>query len=170
MVQNQSDQQEPRVEPQLLSPNLEIIRLRHLEVLPAKNRLVEDVRLQQKPGLAGPHVLAEIQLANPAGDLTNLPPLQAGLDELLPVLLLELPEPHVGLERLVEQVALGGASFVRREVADAGILLVRGLHQSAEGPPSRVVAVLRHAAGKSKLNTAPRSLAQLRLAQIENGK
>uniref|UniRef100_A0A2P2QQY9 Uncharacterized protein n=1 Tax=Rhizophora mucronata TaxID=61149 RepID=A0A2P2QQY9_RHIMU len=97
-----------------------------------QNRFVEHVRLHQEPRLASPHVLGKVELADPARDLANFPPVQARLHQFRPVLLLVLPEPHVGLERLDETVVVGATSSIRRKVPDASELPIRALHQSAE--------------------------------------
>lgn len=128
-INNQRHEQEPRVEPQLLGPRAEILPLL-LEVPPLENRLVEDVGLEEEASLAGPHVLAEVELPNPARDLADLPPVQAGSDELGAVGLLVIPELHVGLEDLVEVVAL--RSPQGREIADSRELAVGVLHQGSE--------------------------------------
>lgn len=130
-INNQRNEQEPRVEPQLLGPRAEILPLLpFLEVPPLENGLVEDVGLEEEASLAGPHVLAEVELPNPARDLADLPPVQPRRDELGPVGLLVIPELHVGLEDLVEVVAL--RSPEGREIADSRELAVRVLHQGSE--------------------------------------
>lgn len=144
-VQNQRNEQKPGVEPQLLEPNAEILLpesfgtgIGPLKVVPAKNGLVEDVGLDEEPGLAGPHVLAEVELADPARDLADFPAVQTGLDELGPFLLLVLPEAHVGLEDLVEVVLVVDTS-VRWHVANPSELPVRALHQRSESPRNDIV-------------------------------
>lgn len=144
-VQNDRDEQEPCVEPKLLGPDSQISRraFRSFEVPPAEYGLVEDVGLDEEPDVAGPHVLAEVQLADSARDLADFPALEAALNQLQPVLLLELPEPRVSLEHLVEEVALARAT-VCRHVANPSELPVRALHQRPERL-QRELVVLGHA-------------------------
>lgn len=104
-----------------------------MEVPSAEYGLVEDVSLHQELALAGPHVLAEVQLADSARDLTDFPAVQTGPDQLGAVLLLEFPEARVGLEDLLEQVALAAAVAVGGSVANPSELAVRALHQGSEG-------------------------------------
>ena len=139
-VQNQRNEQEPRVKPQFLEPNPEIFTeaFGSFEVAPIENRLVEHVSLDEKPGLAGPHVLAEVELADPAGDLADFPAVETGVDELRPVFLLVPPELRVRLEDLVE-VLLARHVTVRRNVSNPRELSVRAFHQRPERSQNDVV-------------------------------
>lgn len=127
-IQHQRNQQKPRVEPQLLKPNPSIptIPILLTKIPPVEDGLVENVGLEEEPGLAGAHVLTEVELADPGRDLADLPPPEARLYEFLAVFLLVLPEAHVGLEDLVEVVVRAGPA-VGRYVADPGELPVRVL-------------------------------------------
>ena len=139
-VQNQRNEQEPGVKPQFLEPNPEIFTeaFGSFEVAPIENRLVEHVSLDEKPGLAGPHVLAEVELADPAGDLADFPAVETGVDELRPVFLLVPPELRVRLEDLVE-VLLARHVTVRRNVSNPRELSVRAFHQRPERSQNDVV-------------------------------
>ena len=139
-VQNQRNEQEPRVKPQFLEPNPEIFTeaFGSFEVAPIENRLVEHVSLDEKPGLAGPHVLAEVELADPASDLADFPAVETGVDELRPVFLLVPPELRVRLEDLVE-VLLARHVTVRRNVSNPRELSVRAFHQRPERSQNDVV-------------------------------
>ncbi|KAK7827217.1 hypothetical protein CFP56_031314 [Quercus suber] len=53
-----------------------------------KTKEIQHVSLNKKPGLTGPHVLAEVELADPAGDLAYFPAVEIGINELRPVILL----------------------------------------------------------------------------------
>lgn len=105
-IQDQADGDEPGDEPELLVGEAEVVKRASaaavLEVLAGENGVVEDVGLGEVAGLAGPHVLPEIQLGDARRDLADLPPLEAGFHQLLPILLLELPHLRVHLEHLVE--------------------------------------------------------------------
>lgn len=73
-----------------------------LEILAGQNGVVENVGLGEIASLAGPHVLPEVQLSDSRSDLADFPSLQPRFHQLLPILLLELPNLSVHLEHLVE--------------------------------------------------------------------
>ncbi|KAM1107927.1 hypothetical protein EV1_004597 [Malus domestica] len=119
LVQNRGKEQTPEVKSQLLEADSDIILLETsetdeaVEVAAAENGLVKDVGLEKESGLAGAHELAEVELADPAGDLTDFPTVQPDDDELRAVLLLVLPQAHVGLEDLAKVVLVVEASVGR---------------------------------------------------------
>nr|GMD53431.1 hypothetical protein Csa_4G026895 [Ipomoea batatas] len=137
-VQNQGYHQKPGVKPQLLEPGGAIVA-GAVEVLAVENGLVEDVGLEEEASLASAHVLAEVELTDPGRDLADLPALQPRLEQLRPVLLLVLPQPHVGLEHLVKIVRAGRAAAVSRQVPHPTELLLRSLHQRSERARNDVV-------------------------------
>lgn len=123
------------MEPQLLVPQPQI-RLPGrggLEVSAAEYGLVEDVRLQKKPGLTGTLVLAVVKLTDARGDLTDLPPSEAGGYKIPAMFLLEFPETGVGLKNLAVIYRVKRVAAVRREVADACELPVGALYERPEG-------------------------------------
>lgn len=134
-VQDHRNHQKPSIEPQLLVPQNQILGCSRgtLKVATVQNRLVEDVRLEQKPRFARPQVLTVVELADSGGDFADFPALEPRFHEFLAILLLELPELGVCLEDLVEVVVLVAAAAVGGEVADAGELPVRGVDEGAEG-------------------------------------
>lgn len=101
-AQHEANNQEPGEEPELLVGEGGVLRRPIPEVLPAEDSLIEDVGLGQVGRVARPLVLAVVELSDPGCDLPDLPPPQPGLHQLLPVLLLELPQLRVDLEGLVE--------------------------------------------------------------------
>lgn len=105
------------MEPQLLAPQpeLHLPLARRLKIPPAQDRLVEDVGLDQEPRLAGAEILVVVELADPGGDLADLPAAEAGGEEVPAVLLLEAPELGVGLEGLLEVEEVVGPAGVRGE-------------------------------------------------------
>lgn len=132
-VEHERHHQEAGVEAELLEPHREVGRAGLGEVAAVENGLVEDVGLEQEADLAAAQVLGVVELPDPGRDLPDLPPLQPRLHQPTPLLLLELPQPGVGLEHLVEGVVVVvGAGGVRRQVPHAGELLVRRLHQAPE--------------------------------------
>lgn len=116
------------MEPQLLAPQPELhlpfSRHRRLKVAPAQDRLVEDIGLDQEPRLAGAEVLVVVQLADPGGNLADLPAAEAGGEEVPAVVLLEAPELGVGLEGLFEIEEVVGPAGVRGEGLGLGELAV----------------------------------------------
>ena len=102
-VEQQADDDEAREVAQLLDRKVRVGRgLR--EVAAAADGLVEDVRLVQEADLARAQVVVVVQLPDLGRDVADLPPLHAAAGQHLPVLLLELPQLAVDVERLVEVV------------------------------------------------------------------
>lgn len=106
-AEHEAHDQEPGEEPELLVGKRHVLRLPRRaaavsKVLPAEDGLVEYVGLGEVGRVAGALVLAVVQLGDPRGDLAHLPPPQPGFHQLLAVLLLQLPQLGVDLERLVE--------------------------------------------------------------------
>lgn len=136
-IQQQSYNQEPDQEPQLLILEPEIGRGRsrpphRLKVPPAHDCLVEDVGLHEEAGLTGPLVLAVEELPDSVGDLTDLPAAKAFSDELPTAALLEPPEASIRLERLAEVEEVERATGAERQVADEGEFAVGILHEGME--------------------------------------
>jgi len=138
------DDEEPRDEPKLLVPDQERLvpapaaaavrprrRRRGAKVAAAVDGLVEDVGADERPGLGGAEVARVVELADPGGDLADLPAAEAAGDELAAALLLQAPEPRVGLERLPAVVV---PAAVERQVPRASELAVRRLGQRLELP------------------------------------
>jgi hypothetical protein len=137
--------EEPRDEPKLLVPDQERLvaadaaaaavrphRCRgRAEVAAAVYGLVEDVGADERARLGGAEVARVVELADPGGHLADLPAAEAGGDELPAALLLQAPEPRVGLERLPAVVV---PAAVERQVPRARELAVRRLRQRLELP------------------------------------
>ena len=70
------------------------------EVSSAVYGLVEDVGADEGARLGGAEVARVVELADPRGDLADLPAAEPGGDELPPPLLLQAPQAGVGLEGL----------------------------------------------------------------------
>lgn len=104
--EHEADDEEPCEEPQLLVGESHVLLRRASaavpEVLTAEDGLVEDVGLGEVRRVARPLVLSVVELGDPSGDLTNFPPPEPRLHQLLAVLLLQFPELGIDLERLVE--------------------------------------------------------------------
>lgn len=64
-----------------------------------------------------------VKLRNSRRDLSDLPPLEPSLHELLAILLLKLPELSVDFEHL-EEIVFVPAAFVERQVSDLGEFFV----------------------------------------------
>jgi hypothetical protein len=71
----------------------------HAEVVAAIYGLVEDVGADKRARLGGAEVARVVELADPGGHLADLPAAEADGDEVPAALLLQAPEPCVGLER-----------------------------------------------------------------------
>lgn len=128
-IEEERDEEKASVEPQLLEADREI--LCPLEVASVENGLVEDVRLEEEPRLAAPHVLPEVDLTDSGGDLPDLPSVEPTIHKLRPVLLLILPHPHVRLEHLLE-LLLPDLSVDSSYISNPTELLLRALHQPTE--------------------------------------
>lgn len=140
--------EEPRDEPKLLVPDQERLvpaaaavrpRCRRgAKVAAAVDGLVEDVGADERARLGGAEVARVVELADPGGDLADLPAAEAGGDELPAALLLQAPEPRVGLERLAAVVV---PAAVERQVPRARELAVRRFRQRLELPVRAGLAV-----------------------------
>lgn len=101
------------------------------EVAAAVDCLVEDVCADERARLGGAEVARVVELADPRGDLADLPAAEARGDEVPAAVLLQAPEARVGLEGLPAVVV---PAAVERQVARARELAVRRLHQRLELP------------------------------------
>ena len=101
------------------------------EVAAAVDGLVEDVCADERARLGGAEVARVVELADPRGDLADLPAAEARGDEVPAAVLLQAPEARVGLEGLAAVVV---PAAVERQVPRARELAVRRLHQRLELP------------------------------------
>lgn len=100
-VQEQADHEEPGDEAEVLGGEGRVVGV-EIEVVARENGVVENEGLVEKAGLAGSHVVGEVELSDARGDVADFGSFEAAVHQLLPILLLELPYLSVHFQHFVE--------------------------------------------------------------------